>query len=68
MILRKLFEINNIQIIFFRYFHRGMELLENMRSYFEGLAGELQQVSFSIIPKLRPIEDGNHICTNHVGI
>eukprot|EP00112_Aurelia_sp_Birch-Aquarium-sp1_P004331 Seg1489.4 transcript_id=Seg1489.4/GoldUCD/mRNA.D3Y31 product="Arf-GAP with SH3 domain ANK repeat and PH domain-containing protein 1" protein_id=Seg1489.4/GoldUCD/D3Y31 len=27
-----------------QYFHRGMELLENMRSYFEGLAGELQQL------------------------
>jgi len=27
-----------------QYFHRGMELLENMRSYFDGLAGELQQL------------------------
>lgn len=26
------------------YFNRGIELLENMRSYFDGLAGELQQL------------------------
>lgn len=27
-----------------RYFNRGMQLLESMRSYFDGLAGELQQL------------------------
>ena len=37
----------------FRYFHRGMELLENMRSYFDGLAGELQQVLVQAILQLR---------------
>ena len=29
---------------FFRYFNSGIKLLEGMRSYFEGLADELQKV------------------------
>ena len=35
-----------VYVLYCRYFNRGIELLENMRSYFEGLAGELQQVVF----------------------
>ena len=44
------FHVQSQFITYFRYFTRGIELLEDMRTYFEGLASELQQVGVYITP------------------